>query len=658
MKNFYIRILQLVLLLCTIAMATAQHVESDSLKKLLLSTGDPSKRVTVLEGLSYAYVSTSPDTALYYALEGLKLARGNNDLNGEALCINALGNVYFAVGDNVKALEYYFQYLEMKEKSKSRSGLPVAYFNLASVFTEEEDYPNALKYLSKARTEDEKANDQGALLFDLYSFASIYLRMEKADSALYYIRQSHELSRQLKDKNLMGAILNTYGEIYLFLNHTDLALKSFKESIPATEAVKDNEVLASNYYGLAKVYQQKEMPDSSIFYARKALTLAVEAPFLKQVVEISSFLSNEFSVQQQFDSAFHYLQLNSMMKDSLFNVEQVKKVHTLNFQEQQRQQTNEIARIEYRNSIKLLFVIFASAIFLISALVLWRNNIQKHKANRLLQQQKEKIESTLTELKATQAQLIQSEKMASLGELTAGIAHEIQNPLNFVNNFSEVSQELLDEMKDEIEKGNYEEVEAITNDVKQNLEKILFHGKRADGIVKGMLQHSRTSSGVKEPTELHELTDEYLRLAYHGLRAKDKSFNATMKTDFDESIGTINIVPQDIGRVMINLITNAFYAVSEKKKQQSNEYEPTVSVSTIKVDDKVVISVKDNGIGIPPKILDKIFQPFFTTKPTGLGTGLGLSMSYDIVKAHGGELKVETKEGEGSEFIIVLPVQS
>ncbi|HET6555801.1 MAG TPA: ATP-binding protein [Prolixibacteraceae bacterium] len=658
MKNFGIWMFHLVLLLGTIAMATAQHVESDSLKKLLRTTDDPSKRVTVLEGLSYAYVSTSPDTALYYALEGLKLARENNDRNGEALCINALGNVYFAVGDNAKALEYYFQYLEMKEKSKSRSGLPVAYFNLASVFTEEKDYPNALNYLSKAMAEDEKANDKGALLFDLYSFASIYLRMEKADSALYYIHQSHELAQQLKDKNLMGAILNTYGEIYLFLNNTAQALKSFKESIPATEAVKDNEVLASNYYGLAKVYQQKEMPDSSIFYARKALTLAREAPFLRQVVEISSFLSNEFSVQKQFDSAFYYLQLNRMMKDSLFNVEQVKKVHTLNFQEQQRQQTNEIARIEYRNRIKLLFVIFASAIFLISALILWRNNIQKHKANRLLKQQKEKVESTLTELKATQAQLIQSEKMASLGELTAGIAHEIQNPLNFVNNFSEVSQELLDEMipmiRDHLDKGNYEEVEAIINDVKQNLKKILLHGKRAEGIVKGMLQHSRTSSGVKEPTNINELADEYLRLAYHGLRAKDKSFNATMKTDFDESIGPVNVVPEDIGRVILNLITNAFYAVTEKMKQQLNEYEPTVSVSTKKVDDKVVISVKDNGIGISPKVVDKIFQPFFTTKPTGQGTGLGLSMSYDIVKAHGGELKVETKEGEGAEFIIEL----
>src|SRR6187431_1886045 len=278
-----------------------------------------------------------------------------------------------------------------------------------------------------------------------------------------------------------------------------------------------------------------------------------------------------------------------------------------------------------------------------------------------LEQKRKAIEETnaaltksLEELKAAQAQLIQSEKMASLGELTAGIAHEIQNPLNFVNNFSEVSKELLDEMKTELETGNTEDAKDIADDVIRNLEKINHHGKRADAIVKSMLQHSRSSSGKKEPADINGLADEYLRLAYHGLRAKDKSFNAKFETEFDNNIGKINIISQDIGRVLVNLINNAFYAVSERKKQESNGYEPTVTVYTKKIDDKIEIKVKDNGNGIPQKVLDKIFQPFFTTKPTGQGTGLGLSLSYDIVKAHGGELKVETKEGEGSEFIICL----
>jgi len=286
---------------------------------------------------------------------------------------------------------------------------------------------------------------------------------------------------------------------------------------------------------------------------------------------------------------------------------------------------------------------------LVVALVLYRNNRQKQKANTVLA-------STLNNLKSTQAQLIQSEKMASLGELTAGIAHEIQNPLNFVNNFSEVNRELLAEMKEEMDKGNIIQAKDIASYVIANEDKINQHGKRADAIVKGMLQHSSSGSGVKEPTDINALADEYLRLAYHGLKAKDKTFNATMKTDFDESIGKFNIIPQDIGRVILNLISNAFYAVNERSKQGAAGYEASVEVRTRKEGNRVLITVKDNGNGIPQKILDKIFQPFFTTKPTGQGTGLGLSLSYDIVKSHGGELRVETKEGEGSAFVVKLPI--
>jgi len=268
----------------------------------------------------------------------------------------------------------------------------------------------------------------------------------------------------------------------------------------------------------------------------------------------------------------------------------------------------------------------------------------------------QQLQESLVSLKATQSQLIQSEKMASLGELTAGIAHEIQNPLNFVNNFSEVSNELIDEMKMELDKGDVTEAKMIADDIKTNLEKINHHGKRADAIVKGMLQHSRTSSGAKEPTDINALCDEYLRLAYHGLRAKDKSFTAKFETRFDATIPKINVVPQDMGRVILNLINNAFYAVTEKRKQHLENYEPTVTVSTKKENDTIIISIEDNGTGIPQQLVDKIFQPFFTTKPTGSGTGLGLSLSYDIVKAHGGILKVESKEGEGTTFIIQLPI--
>ncbi len=281
-----------------------------------------------------------------------------------------------------------------------------------------------------------------------------------------------------------------------------------------------------------------------------------------------------------------------------------------------------------------------------------------------IMRQKEELQRALDDLKATQDQLIHAEKMASLGELTAGIAHEIQNPLNFVNNFSEVNQELIAELENALQTGQTGEVLELARDIRQNLEKIQFHGKRADGIVKGMLQHSRSNTGQKEVTDINALCDEYLRLGYHGLRAKDKSFNAQFKTDLDPAMPPVRVVPQELGRVILNLINNAFYAVNARKKDQVPGYEPTVTVQTRVLspagglgEGRVEIQVIDNGSGIPKAIADKIFQPFFTTKPTGEGTGLGLSLSYDIIKAHGGNLRVESEEGKGARFIIELPVR-
>jgi signal transduction histidine kinase len=273
-----------------------------------------------------------------------------------------------------------------------------------------------------------------------------------------------------------------------------------------------------------------------------------------------------------------------------------------------------------------------------------------------LESAKLQVEKSLTDLKSAQSQLIQSEKMASLGELTAGIAHEIQNPLNFVNNFSEVNKELIDEADKANDSGNQNEVKVLLSTLRENQEKINFHGQRADAIVKGMLQHSRASTGQKESIEINALADEYLRLSFHGFRARDKSFSAAIKTDFDQNIGTINIVPQDIGRVLLNLYNNSFYAVLEKKKQALYGFEPTVSVTTKKLGSKVEIRVSDNGNGIPEKVFDKVFQPFFTTKPAGQGTGLGLSLAYDIVKAHGGLIRVESKKEMGTKFIVELPL--
>src|SRR4030095_4474962 len=396
---------------------------------------------------------------------------------------------------------------------------------------------------------------------------------------------------------------------------------------------------------LAACFRDRGMIDSAIYYAERAFESSIRNS-IKQTELTSAILLSSLYESTEPQKALHFLKIAMNAKDSLYGAEQVAAVTSLAFKEKERENDILRAKMAYRSTVKFYALLAGLALAMIIALLLFRNVRNERKANTLLMQQKNEIARTLSDLKTTQAQLIQSEKMASLGELTAGIAHEIQNPLNFVNNFSEVNEELLRELKIEAEKGNLEEVKAIAKDIEFNSEKINHHGKRADAIVKSMLQHSRSSRGKKEPTDINALADEYLRLAYHGLRAKDKSFNAKFETDLDNSIGKINIISQDIGRVLVNLINNAFYAVSERKKHETNGYEPTVEVLTKKIDDKIEIKVKDNGNGIPQKVLDKIFQPFFTTKPTGQGTGLGLSLSYDIItKGHGGELKVETKEG-------------
>ena len=643
------KIVMVLQVLCCFTKMHAQNVETDSLKKALSGTNDEFKRVKILESLSYAYLASYPDTALQYALQGLDLAREINSAKGEAICTNALGNVYFHTGDNVKALEMYLKYLRMKENLKDNANLSVAFYNIASAYTEEKDYENALAYVLKAKREDEKKKDSSSILYDLYSLGSIYGRMENKDSALYYTAQCYRFANQLDDKNMMGAILNLFGETFFSMDSMKKATEYYMLSIPFTEIVNDNEVLTSNYFGLAKVFKAQGLFDSAVYYGRKACQLAIEAPFFKQVLETSIFLTDIFAVQKRFDSAYTYQKLSINTKDSLYNAEAERKVQNMKLQEQQRQNLIETAQIKFRNKIKLYAATFLAIVLLVTALIFARNYKRKKKDNALLKK-------TLADLTSTQSQLIQSEKMASLGELTAGIAHEIQNPLNFVNNFSEVNNELIEELKSQKSTLNSAEQDEILNDIFQNNEKINHHGKRADAIVKGMLQHSRSTTSIKEPTDINKLADEYLRLAYHGLRAKDKSFNATLKTNYDERIDKINVIPQDIGRVILNLITNAFYAVDEKKKSGLESYEPTVSVITQKNADKIEIKVADNGNGIPKNIFDKIFQPFFTTKPTGQGTGLGLSLAYDIIKAHGGVIHVETNESQGSEFSIRLPI--
>ena len=480
-----------------------------------------------------------------------------------------------------------------------------------------------------------------------------YKGMDMPDSSLYYTLLAE---RTAKEKNLMyniGFVYNSKAELLLEKGFIKKAVESFHEGLNAAETDRNISMTISACLGLSNCYLLMNEKDSSLYYALKARSHSQSHSGVYENLHKSYLLRNEK------DSAFKYMALAKQAKEDYYRnyVKSLSGFQHLFLQDRMKLQEMEKEKILARNKTRTYLLLGGIGLLLLLSVIFYSTMRHKQKAN-------DSITRAYSELKDTQRQLVQREKMASLGELTAGIAHEIQNPLNFVNNFSDVNKELLLELNDEIKKGNYKEVALIAKDVIENEEKINHHGKRADAIVKGMLQHSRASSGQKEQTDINALADEYLRLAYHGLRAKDKAFNATVKTDFDNSVGKLNILPQEIGRVILNLITNAFYAVNEKQKQHPNTrpddpvgrgYEPTVTVSTVRNNGTVEIKVKDNGNGIPQRIVDKIFQPFFTTKPTGQGTGLGLSLAYDIVKAHGGELKVKTTEGEGSEFIIEIP---
>jgi signal transduction histidine kinase len=490
--------------------------------------------------------------------------------------------------------------------------------------------------------------------------AQVYQMLNQPDSAMLYAKKAYEVLKGSEDE---GNVSNVLGDAYEANFNYDSALILYHNAVSGSLKSHKRPDLIDGYNGIVAVYKAKNNLDSAVCYSKKVLAENIEKTYPIGLLKAASTLADIYESLNKSDSSLKYLRKAITIKDSLFSREKTMAIQNVAYKEQEKQKEIEASQLKYQNQLRIYFLLAGFIALLVLALILLRNNRNKQKAYALLQNQKQetdkqrsKAEQALAVLKSTQSQLIQSEKMASLGELTAGIAHEIQNPLNFVNNFSDVNNELVDEAKLEMEKGNFNEVEMILNNIKDNEQKINHHGKRADAIVKGMLQHSRSSSGQKEPTDINALADEYLRLAYHGLRAKDKSFNAITKTDFDSKVNKINIMSQDIGRVILNLINNAFYAVNEKKKQVGDGYEPTVSVSTKKTNEKVEIKVSDNGNGIPQKIVDKIFQPFFTTKPTGQGTGLGLSLSYDIVKAHGGEIKVEAKEGEGANIIIVLPM--
>ena len=631
--------------------ANTQSRFTDSLHLSLQRSSADTNRIKLLLEIAETYYFTKPDSSFIYSDSAIKLSRKLHSLRGEVAALNSAGESLRFRGDYSRALRMQMRALELNRKTKDIRGEAITLGFIGFTYVEFKEYRQGLNYLFSALLLNKQVYNQIQQTFILTNIGNAYDFLEMPDSALYYQQSALNTYAGLKHGPLKSLILTRLGRAFFGLGKKDSALLYYHKALQNAILVNDKVNNSKVERRLAELHESDYRYDSSLYYARLAFIHGNQSVQGLELLETSKLLAQLFRQQKNTDSAFFYQDVTRVMSDSLYGPEKFRELQLLMLEDQQRQQDIEQEQERYKNKTKMIALWSAIGVFLVIGFILYRNNYQKQKANRIL-------EKTLVDLRATQSQLIQSEKMASLGELTAGIAHEIQNPLNFVNNFSEVNEELLKELKAEAGKGNFEEVKAIANDIAFNSEKINHHGKRADSIVKGMLQHSRTSGGQKEPTDINALSEEYLRLAYHGFRAKDKSFNAIFKTELDDSVGKVNIIPQDIGRVILNLINNAFYAVDEKMKQNISGYEPTVLVGTRKNNGKVEIKVADNGNGIPQKALDKIFQPFFTTKPTGQGTGLGLSLSYDIVKAHGGELKVETKEGEGSEFIIQLPVAS
>ena len=683
--------------------------ETDSLEIALNTAKSDSARIDIMLKISQNLQENNLEKSLQYANMAFDLSVKSGYAKGKAYALKSIGMYYFFQSKYIYALDKWEQSLHVFDSINYSPGISNMLSNLGAVYTQKGFDDKALEYYLKAIPIAENVKDTSRLII-LYNNISALYSNKPADSLLFFqysngaLRLS-EISGSLHDK---GIALTNIGEFYSRSNNPK-ALTYYHLAINAYDTLQGLESqqvythqLIAEYYARAKIF------DSSAYYYILALRLAKKynetfdivksqlglaqlyirkgnkkeavemlnktiAP-ARKINDISSLsavyknLSDIYKSQGDNGRALQSMELYFTFRDSVYQQELQTKNEYIQFTselkgKEQQAAINKVnnlrdlenAKREYQNQVRFRSMLVGLAALLILAFILSSNNYKRKKSNIILKQQKQEIEETLAELKSTQTQLIQSEKMASLGELTAGIAHEIQNPLNFVNNFSEVNTELLADMNQEIHNANLQEIKLIADNIQQNNEKITYHGKRADAIVKSMLQHSRTNSSQKELTNLNALAEEYLNLAYHGIRAKDKSFNVTMMTHFDKSLKKTDVIPQEIGRVLLNLYNNAFYAVSEKSKRNIQGYLPSVSVNTSLQNDKVEIRVRDNGMGITDKLKEKIFQPFFTTKPTGQGTGLGLSLSYDIINAHHGDIKVESKEGEFTEFIMHLP---
>jgi two-component system NtrC family sensor kinase len=574
------------------------------------------------------------------------------------------------LGNLDQALAAYFKSADIVKNSQHLTGEGEAYGAIADIYSVGNNHPTSISYYQKAIKLLRQSKNSINLASVLANAGDEYRNAGSYDSALVYLNEAKRIFDKAKDVNRKAYCLGDIGMVYAYTGKNNLAERNINQAIAILEKTQDYYPICDYLLSMADIYISKHDDQSALDYSLRSLNLAERYRLKEQISQASSKLSWLYEKAGNTKEALAYYKKHIIYRDSLNNINSVKRMADLRtkFEVSQKQQEVDLLTQQKRNQRYMLVSLGIILVLttLVLAILTKNNRIRKRAYTNLERQKQEtdkqrtKAEEAFLKLQLTQKQLIQSAKMASLGELAAGIAHEIKNPLNFVNNFSEVNVELLAELKEgpvnQLTASNKVEADQIIDDLASNLKKINDHGKRAEAIVNGMLQHSRSNIGKKELTDINALANEYLNLNYHGMKVKDKGFTAKYITDFDKSIGKMEVIPQDMASVLLNLYSNAFFAVNEKKKQLDGAFEPLVSVTTKNLGNKIEIAVKDNGIGIPLNIRDKIFQPFFTTKPTGQGTGLGLSLSYDIIMAHGGDIKVETKEGEFTEFTVQLPI--
>jgi signal transduction histidine kinase len=542
---------------------------------------------------------------------------------------------------------------------KDRRREAFSYSYIGFTFLQLGFFEQAVKYLPPAVNTLDSAGEWIQASFTASNAASSYTSLGRLDSADLFNARSLQLWERgsRADKRwyaLRTLIFDRIATTFEAKGDIENAKLFFHQSLYHSTQDKIIFNIPRAKKNLARIFMLEHNDDSARYYATQVTSGGQVGAIIPFVFESALILDTIYRRKGITDSVLYYQTMAMDLQDSLLGPKKFKQLQQFLSAEQERHQQEEIENKETQATQRLIILSGALLTLLTVVFILRRGNKTKQQLNAKLQDKNLTLEHTLDRLKSTQSQLIQAEKMASLGELTAGIAHEIQNPLNFVNNFSELNKELITEMQDETDEVEKKQL-ALT--ISENLDKVIVHGRRADAIVKSMLQHSKASSGHKELRDLNLLCEEYLGLAYHGMRAKENQFNASMIKDFDASVGMVEVYPQDISRVLLNLLNNAFYAIHEKSVQGSADYRPKVSMITKRISSAAVtITIADNGTGIPEEIRQKIFQPFFTTKPTGEGTGLGLSLSYDvIVKGHGGDITVTSQEGMGTAFVITLP---